>query len=91
MIDPSHPHRLHNNPCNTRQYTRIQEDQVNPVTTFTLFRWCVFRGVATSLYSEKEKMTVPKIRGRVELVAAGRRMYMCCGRIRWKNGEISHT
>jgi hypothetical protein len=54
MIDPSQPRRLHNNPCNTGQYTRIQEDQVNPVTTFTWFRWCVW-GVATSLSSEKEK------------------------------------
>ena len=34
MTDPPQPRRLHNSPCNTEQYTPIQEDQVNPVIIF---------------------------------------------------------
>jgi hypothetical protein len=34
MTNPPQPRRLNNSPCNTEQYTLIQEDQVNPVIIF---------------------------------------------------------
>jgi hypothetical protein len=34
MTNPPQPRRLNNSPCNTEQYTQIQEDQVNPVIIF---------------------------------------------------------